>query len=128
MLFRLLLLFDLLFQRSFLPSRAAQSCFYPVLLPCVERLLLLLTRLLREHLASRNIRINALAPGVVETKQSKAFLSLLSPEQVDNIRREHLLGFGQPEDIAGVIRFFLSEDSRWITGQTLAVDGGLTIH
>jgi NAD(P)-dependent dehydrogenase (short-subunit alcohol dehydrogenase family) len=85
-------------------------------------------RVLAVELARRRIRVNAIAPGVVRTPQSEAFLSALPPEQVSAIEQGHLLGFGQPEDIAAAAAFLLSADARWITGTTLVVDGGLTIQ
>ena len=85
-------------------------------------------RALAVELARRNIRINAIAPGVVRTPQSESFLSNLSPEQVQAIVDDHLLGLGEPEDVAGVIAFLLSRDARWMTGTTIVVDGGLTAH
>jgi NAD(P)-dependent dehydrogenase (short-subunit alcohol dehydrogenase family) len=85
-------------------------------------------RVLAVELARRKIRVNVIAPGVVRTPQSDAFLSTLLPEQVQAIADDHLLGIGQPEDIAGAVAFLLSEDARWITGTTIVVDGGLTAH
>jgi NAD(P)-dependent dehydrogenase (short-subunit alcohol dehydrogenase family) len=85
-------------------------------------------RVLAVELAGRKVRINVIAPGVVRTPQSEAFLSRLSPEQVQMITASHLLGLGKPEDIAGAAAFLLSQDARWITGITLIVDGGLTSH
>ena len=85
-------------------------------------------RVLAVELARRKIRLNAIAPGVVRTPQSEAFMSALPPEQVQAIENEHLLGVGQPEDVAAAAAFLLSNDARWITGTTLVVDGGLTAH
>ena len=85
-------------------------------------------RVLAVELAKRKIRVNVIAPGVVRTPQSAAFLGNLSPEQVSAIEASHLLGIGEPEDIAGVVAFLQSQDARWITGSTLVVDGGLTAH
>jgi len=85
-------------------------------------------RVLAVELARRKIRVNVIAPGVVRTPQSEVFLSQLTPEQVQAVEDRHLLGFGNPEDIAGVAAFLLSIDARWITGTTLVVDGGMTTH
>lgn len=85
-------------------------------------------RVLAVELARRKIRLNAIAPGVVKTPQSEAFMSALPPEQVQAIESEHLLGVGQPEDVAAAAAFLLSSDARWITGTTMVVDGGLTAH
>jgi NAD(P)-dependent dehydrogenase (short-subunit alcohol dehydrogenase family) len=85
-------------------------------------------RPLAVELARRKVRINAIAPGVVKTPQSEAFLSKMTPQQLQSIADDHLLGFGTPEDIAGAVAFLLSDDARWITGTTLVADGGLTAH
>lgn len=80
------------------------------------------------ELAPKKVRVNVISPGVVRTPQSEAFLSGLSPEQRGTIEREHPLGLGLPEDVAGVAEFLLSEDARWITGTNLVVDGGLSLQ
>jgi NAD(P)-dependent dehydrogenase (short-subunit alcohol dehydrogenase family) len=73
-------------------------------------------------LGARGIRINAIAPGVVETDMS-AFAKT-------DEGREYALGMqalkrlAQPDDIGGVVTFLASEDARWITGDTTHVDGG----
>ena len=85
-------------------------------------------RSMATELASRRIRVNAIAPGVVETPMSEQWLSQMPLEQREVIRARHLLGFGSPEDVAAAIAFLVSDDSRWITGTCLMVDGGLTCH
>lgn len=80
------------------------------------------------ELAARRIRVNVVAPGVVETPMSERWLSQLSPEQRAAVGARHLLGFGRPEDVAAAILFLASDDARWITGACLTVDGGLTCH
>jgi 3-oxoacyl-[acyl-carrier protein] reductase len=83
-----------------------------------------ITKTLAKELASRNIQVNAIAPGFVETGMTKK----LSPKQ-----REALLTMipmkrtAQPEEIAGVAVFLASPAARYITGQVLCVDGGLAI-
>jgi len=80
------------------------------------------------ELAPRRIRVNTVAPGVVETPMSEKWLSQLSPEQKAAVSSRHLLGLGSPQDVAAAIAFLLSDDSRWITGSCLTIDGGLTCH
>jgi NAD(P)-dependent dehydrogenase (short-subunit alcohol dehydrogenase family) len=80
------------------------------------------------ELARRQIRINVVVPGVVKTPQSGAFLSQMTPEQTEAIAKRHLLGLGEPSDVAAAIAFLLSSDARWMTGTTLTVDGGLSCH
>ena len=78
------------------------------------------------ELARQGIRVNAVAPGVVETEQSRQFMELLADAQKSAIIGAHALGLGQPADVAAAVAFLLSEESRWITGTTLVVDGGYT--
>lgn len=85
-------------------------------------------RALAVELAGKHIRINTVAPGVVETPMSEEWLGRLAPEQREAIRSRHLLGFGRPEDVAGPILFLASDEARWITGACVAIDGGLTCH
>ena len=85
-------------------------------------------RSLAVELASKRVRINVVAPGVVQTPMSDRWLSHLTPEQLEAVRSRHLLGFGRPEDVAAAITFLASDDARWITGTCLTIDGGLTCH
>lgn len=66
------------------------------------------------------IRINALLPGGIQTPMS----SNLNPEYVAEFLKDTPLGWGQPQDVVDYVEFLLSEKSKWITGQTLFVDGG----
>lgn len=86
------------------------------------------SRVAAVELAARRIRVNVLAAGVVETAMSQAWLAHLSDSQRDELARNHLLGTGRPEDVADVIAFLLSNDSRWMTGSLITVDGGLSSH
>jgi NAD(P)-dependent dehydrogenase (short-subunit alcohol dehydrogenase family) len=85
-------------------------------------------RCIATELAGRRIRLNTVAPGVVETAMSEQWLSQMPPEQREAIRARHLLGFGSAQDVAAAITFLVSDDSRWMTGTCLTVDGGLTCH
>ena len=84
------------------------------------------TRSLAVELSARNVRVNSLVPGVVDTPMSENFLSSLKSDQKEEIVQAHLLGVGQPEDIANSAVFLLSAKSKWITGTGLVVDGGLS--
>jgi 3-oxoacyl-[acyl-carrier protein] reductase len=82
------------------------------------------TRALAVEVASRNINVNAIAPGFIETDMSEAVRNMAGDtiKKVIPMRR-----FGKPEDIAKVAVFLASEDSAYITGQVLTVDGGLSL-
>ena len=75
--------------------------------------------------ATSKIRFNVVAPSLTDTPLAAALLS--SPEKKEASDKRHPLGrIGQPEDAAGATLFLLSEASSWMTGQVLAVDGGLS--
>lgn len=74
------------------------------------------------ELASMNIRVNTLCPGIVETPMGDMVTSMS-----DEVEREYPLGIGMPIDVAEACLFFLSDASRWITGSELIMDGGLTL-
>lgn len=82
------------------------------------------TRGLARELGHANIRVNAIAPGYLQTEMSDK----LSESQRDQILRRTPLGrLGKSEDVVGAVKFLLSDDSAFITGQTLVIDGGITI-
>lgn len=78
------------------------------------------TKSLAKEVGSRNIRVNAIAPGFIQTDMTKD-LSLDGVEEHIPLRR-----LGQPEDIAKAVKFLI-EDADYITGQVLQVDGGLVV-
>ena len=81
------------------------------------------TRSLAQELGPRGIRINSVAPGYFESDM----VGDLTPEQRNRIVRRTPLGrLGSIQDIVAAIRFLLSADAQFITGQTLVVDGGIT--
>lgn len=78
------------------------------------------TKALAKEVASRNVRVNAVAPGFIETDMTK---DLPLDGMAEHIPMKKL---GQPEDIAKAVKFF-AEDAPYVTGQVLQVDGGLVI-
>ena len=76
------------------------------------------------ELVKKNIKVNCILPGVVETEMSKQVLSNLSEGSREEILNMHPLGLGKPDDIAYACAFLLSDASRWITGTNLIIDGG----
>lgn len=77
--------------------------------------------------APKNIRVNVVSPGVVETPINKNQPYLADPEKRRLTESLHPLGIGTTSDIANACIFLLSDASRWITGQNLIIDGGYTI-
>jgi 3-oxoacyl-[acyl-carrier protein] reductase len=79
------------------------------------------TRCCAEAFAPYNVRINGVAPGLTETEMAH----VLSDKMIEDVVAGTPLGrIGQPEEIAAVIRFLLSEESSFMTGHTLSVSGG----
>ena len=74
------------------------------------------------------IRVNAVSPGMIRTTMTAPWFEFM-PDQEDRFQRETPAGrVGEPEDIADVVVFLCSDLARFITGQNLVVDGGLTLH
>ena len=85
-----------------------------------------LTRYVATQYGKQGIRCNALAPGVVDTP---ALAANVPAEQVEMFLRSAVTPtLGKPADIAGVVVFLLSDEARFVTGQVVNVDGGMTMH
>jgi NAD(P)-dependent dehydrogenase (short-subunit alcohol dehydrogenase family) len=89
--------------------------------------LLQLTRALAVECASSKVRVNAVAPGFIETPFTKPVLG--NPAVLSWLLERTPLGrVGQPEDVANAVSFLSSsEKASWVTGSTLFVDGGWTV-
>ena len=82
-------------------------------------------RSLAAELASKKVRVNLIAPSLTDTPLAENLLS--TKEKQAASRQRHPIGrYGQPEDIARAAVFLLSDDSNWITGQVLHIDGGMS--
>ncbi len=83
-----------------------------------------LTKALARETASRGILVNAVAPGYIDTDMTRALSEKQRSAIVEQIPLKRT---GAPEEVAGAVVFLASEDSRYITGQTIHVNGGLLI-
>lgn len=84
--------------------------------------LIALTKTLAKELGGKNILVNAVAPGFIETKMTEDLSDAVKTEMLNNIPIKR---FGNANEVAKVIRFLASEDASYITGQVISVDGGL---
>jgi 3-oxoacyl-[acyl-carrier protein] reductase len=82
-----------------------------------------LTRSLARELGGKGIRVNSVQPGYLDTELTA---NMSEPKLAQVLRRTPLGRLGQPGDVVGLISFLLSDEARFITGQTITVDGGLT--
>lgn len=85
-----------------------------------------ISRVLAHELAASKIRSNCVSPGMVRTEVAAGMADQISPELLALDEARYPLGYGDPEDVANAIIFFLSPASKWITGIDLTMDGGLT--
>lgn len=87
-----------------------------------------LTRALAAELGPQGITVNCVQPGAISTGMTKPMFET-NPESLAYYAGRSVLGrIGQPEDIADVMAFLASDDSRFITGQGILVDGGVMVH
>ncbi len=88
-----------------------------------------LCRSLAVELAPRGIRCNAVIPGLIETPQSLDSKNSLGPEGLAKAARAIPLGrVGRADEVASLVRFLCSEESSYLTGQSIVIDGGLTVR
>jgi 3-oxoacyl-[acyl-carrier protein] reductase len=84
-----------------------------------------LTRSAAKELAARNINVNAIAPGFIETEMTRELPEKSRQQFLDIVPLKRV---GTPEDVAHLVCFLCSEESSYITGQVIVIDGGLTIN
>lgn len=82
------------------------------------------TRSLSKELGPAGIRVNSVAPGFMETEMTS---ELTDQQKARLVRQTPLSRLGVVDDVSSVVKFLLSSDSSFITGQTIVVDGGLTV-
>ena len=77
--------------------------------------------------AGQRIRSNSICPGIVLTPMTDKAMEATSDESMDKASADYPLGYGMPEDVAGLAVYLLSDASRWMTGSDILMDGGLTL-
>ncbi|HHS48529.1 MAG TPA: SDR family oxidoreductase, partial [Desulfurella acetivorans] len=82
------------------------------------------TKSLAKELGSRNIRVNAVAPGFIETDMTNGLNIIQKKFLTDRIALKRL---GSSQDVANLVAFLLSEEASYITGETIGINGGLSI-
>jgi len=87
-----------------------------------------MTKMLAYEWAGHGIRVNAVAPGTVETPSRAEYFSAHPEARRAMIDRIPVRRFGAPEEIAGAVRYLASPEAAYVTGQTLVLDGGLTSY
>ncbi len=83
-----------------------------------------LTKTCAKEFASRNITVNAIAPGFIQTRMTEALPEEVKAAYLKNIP---LNRFGTPQDVALLVRFLVSDDASYITGQVIPLDGGMVM-
>ena len=83
-----------------------------------------ITKSLSKELAPSNIRVNAIAPGFIDTEMARSIPSSVFDERIDSIKMGRI---GSPEEVANVALFLASDLSSYVTGQVIGVDGGMLI-
>lgn len=101
------------------PANGAYGCSKAAIISLVKTFAL--------ELVKRGIRLNCIAPALVETEMVQHTREIMTSDAFQALEARHPMGIGQPHQVANVIVFLLSNASSWITGATIPVDGGVTI-
>lgn len=84
-------------------------------------------RALALELAPQGLRANVVSPGLITTPMTEALAHQQTKAESDRYASRYPLGPGNPADVAHAVRFLLSDASRWMTGQNIVMDGGVTL-
>ena len=86
-----------------------------------------LVKCFAKELANKKIRINSIIVGHTTEGMGKKINTKLNKDQIDELMNKHALGFGSHRDVLNAVKFLVSNESKWITGTELVVDGGYLI-
>lgn len=86
-----------------------------------------IVKTLAVELSNRGINVNSVLPGYVETNMTLQNKDVNSKEYLNELESMYPLGLGEPNDVANLVTFLLSDTSKWITGQNIVIDGGRTL-
>jgi NAD(P)-dependent dehydrogenase (short-subunit alcohol dehydrogenase family) len=84
-------------------------------------------KVLASEVAAQGIRSNSICPGIVKTEMTGLAIDVLSESEVIKSASEYPLGYGEPNDVAGLVMYLLSDISKWMTGSEIIIDGGFTL-
>jgi NAD(P)-dependent dehydrogenase (short-subunit alcohol dehydrogenase family) len=87
-----------------------------------------LARSLAVELAGRRIRVNSIVAGAIKTPMHDRLIRNGGELAALDYEKAHLLGFGEPTDIANAVVFLLSDASKWVTGTAMVTDGGYLVR
>jgi NAD(P)-dependent dehydrogenase (short-subunit alcohol dehydrogenase family) len=76
------------------------------------------------ELAGKKVRANCISPGFIQTEMMNKLKDILSEDEIERLKNDYPLGLGKPEDIAYAAVYLLADESKWMTGNNLVVDGG----
>lgn len=82
------------------------------------------TKVLSKELSPKRIRINAIKPGIIDTEMTRRWMRRIGLTDFSEVDKMQLNGAGKPEDVANLLSFLLSDDSRHIVGSEINIDGG----
>lgn len=80
------------------------------------------------EMAMKNVRVNSVSPGAIETPINMNLPHMKDPEKRAKLEAQHLMGLGKTDDVANACIYLLSDASRWVTGTNLFVDGGFSVR
>jgi NAD(P)-dependent dehydrogenase (short-subunit alcohol dehydrogenase family) len=78
------------------------------------------------ELSSSNIRVNCISPGVVKSPMLNRYKKTVNLESFNDLVNSHPIGIGNLSDVSNLINFLFSDESKWITGQNIIIDGGFS--